>query len=304
MKASIKTIRRTAAALTLSGLFVALLNAGPYPGQLRDHGHTGPGDGGQLSNFTVTNAVRSSTGVFTQVNIGTTSYPGASTSPLTIYTQSDAQNTRFVGYETNNYADFIFRNATNSRTLAYIESRTFSGDGGPSSVNFWKYQIYASTFSSKPEVEVSTMGVKLKGTTTNDDADAGFYGQYVSSKTGSSGTNAATSTQYSDILSIHLSSGDWDVSGQLRVSRAAATWTGAEIAISTSSGNDAGAFTLSDNWIEANWASATTPTIVPLVLSNVRFSLATAKTIYLKLRCDYSAGTPATRGRISARRAR
>lgn len=303
MKASIKTLLLFSA-LTFSAALSAL--AGPYPGSLKDHGHTGPGDGGQLVNFSVTNAVRASTGVFTQVNIGTTSYPTSGVAPLNVFTDSSGRNQRLIGYETGNTTDILFRNAQNTTNLGFIEGITTSGDGSGTTPAFWHLRIYSSTLavSNTAELDVSTMGVKIRGTPTNDDAAVGDYGEFKSSVT--SGASTVTiSGAYVDLLQIHLSSGDWSLSGQIRVTKGTATWTGCEIAISTASGNDSGALISSDNWLDDNWSSsATTPSFFTMTLADVRASWSVAKTYYLKVRSDYSTGRPTVRGRISARRER
>jgi hypothetical protein len=51
------------------------------------------------------------------------------------------------------------------------------------------------------------------GTTTNDDAAAGHIGEYVSSMVPGGTGPALTSGAASNITSISLTAGDWDVSG-------------------------------------------------------------------------------------------
>lgn len=41
----------------VSSLFVSALFAGPYPGTIKDHGHSGPGDGGTIANLSLTTAI-------------------------------------------------------------------------------------------------------------------------------------------------------------------------------------------------------------------------------------------------------
>ena len=291
--------------VVMSGTAALIAVAGPYPGSLKDHGHTGPGDGGRLVNFTVTNAVRASTGVFTQVNVGTTSYPTSGVAPLNVFTDSSGRNLRLIGYESANTTDILFRNAQNTLNLGNIEGITTSGDGSGTTPAFWHLRVYASTLavSNTAELDVSTMGVKIRATPTNDNAAVGDYGESKSSAT--SGLSTATvSGAYVDVVRVDLSSGDWDVSGVLRVAKGTGTWSGCEIAISTSSGNDAGAFTLGNNWLDNGWTAGTTPTFYSMALPAYRFTLSTAKTVYLKLRADYTTGMPTVRGRISARRPR
>ncbi len=66
----------------------------------------------------------------------------------------------------------------------------------------------------------STSGII--GTTTNDSAAAGSVGECISN---SGSGNAPTAGQYGDVTSIALTPGDWDVSGQVMLTRAGATFT-------------------------------------------------------------------------------
>jgi hypothetical protein len=142
------------------------------------------------------------------------------------------------------------------------------------------------------------------GTTTNDNALSGYKGQYISSTTliGAS-VNDTGSTQFTNINSISLSPGDWDVSGVIMTSFSGVTGTGFEAAISAFSGNTTTDQVLGDNHVqEFNGISGTTR--VTLFVPTWRVSISSTTTIYLKFACTYSAGTPAGWGRISARRVR
>ncbi len=135
------------------------------------------------------------------------------------------------------------------------------------------------------------------GTTTNDNALAGFVGEYVVS---TSGTVNITNGQFTNITSINLTAGDWDVSGFIEF----VPNTGTGITLSTGvislfSGN-----TSTDHVESLNLIIATGSTLVWGYSQTYRVSTATTPTVYLKSRIDFSGGQPQTIGTIRARRVR
>jgi len=144
-----------------------------------------------------------------------------------------------------------------------------------------------------------------QGTTTNDSASAGYLGEAVRSSIASgSAVNAGTSAQFSDVTSISLTAGDWDVSGIVGFTANGATVTAANAfaAISTNSGNTTTDHVTGDNQIAGMEPTATYDRT--LEIPTYRMSLSGTTTVYLKGRVSYSAGTPKFYGRISARRVR
>ena len=152
------------------------------------------------------------------------------------------------------------------------------------------------SFSFNP----TTLGII--GTTTNDAATAGNTGEYVESVVGSV-SNGSTGN-WSDITSISLTAGDWDVTGIINHQANGATITQARMGISATSGNST-----------TGLVDGSNSTDLPIAVNGVRFaggaipsyrvSIATTTTYYLKMNCVYSVATPQTLGaRISARRIR
>jgi hypothetical protein len=141
-----------------------------------------------------------------------------------------------------------------------------------------------------------------KGTTTNDNAGAGYIGEVVESYDTSAG-NCASSGTYSDITSIELTAGDWTVYGQPIITYNLANFTGVIYgAVSLYSGN-----TTTDHVIGKN----TMPIPFPLSTNTYagctityRVSLSGTATLYLKAAATYSTGTPQQFGSIWARRER
>lgn len=149
-----------------------------------------------------------------------------------------------------------------------------------------------------------TSAVKARGTATNDNAPAGFIGEFVSSVI-SSDTNFPTSPNWGDLTSISLTAGDWDVTVQIVAESQGGTWTVASCGLSSTSGNSTAGLSVGDTLMRASFASSsTTPLTVPLVVASSRITLTATTTYYLKIQATYSAGQPTCKGRISARRTR
>lgn len=149
-----------------------------------------------------------------------------------------------------------------------------------------------------------TSTLPILGTTTNDNAASGFVGEYVVSTVGN--TNATGTTQYFDVTSISLTAGDWDVTGAGNWEGNGATWTVAELGISTTTGNSGTGLTAGLNNLSWSFASTSTvPAANPVYVPSYRVSLSATTTVYLKGRAVYSAGTPRLAGAsIHARRVR
>lgn len=147
----------------------------------------------------------------------------------------------------------------------------------------------------------------LIGTTTNDNADTGSVGEIVSSNVAfSARSNIATATD-SNVTSISLTAGDWDVSGIVGFFGTGTTsvtmvsgWisstsaTAPDVSLRTAEAYDAAARIL--------YASGTMGT--NLCIRPTRMSLSGTTTIYLSARSVFSASTLACYGIINARRIR
>jgi hypothetical protein len=141
----------------------------------------------------------------------------------------------------------------------------------------------------------------IVGTTTNNNANAGSIGEYVSSLVAASATTGLPADTPTNVTSISLTAGDWDVSGTFGVNPAAST-----------------VFTYTTGWISST--SATSPGLpgngsktlfygntagTPLYPTNtIRFSLSGTTTIYLTLQAGVTVSTAGVFGFIGARRVR
>jgi hypothetical protein len=140
-----------------------------------------------------------------------------------------------------------------------------------------------------------------KGTATNDNAASGYIGESARA-INTTFTNAAATTQFKDVTSISLTAGDWLVTGNVSFTLNGATMTQAAAAISINSNNTTTDHVQGDNLVFG--APPTANYDQDLNIGDYRLSLTGTTTVYLKGRCDFSAGTPQHKGRISAVRIR
>jgi hypothetical protein len=166
----------------------------------------------------------------------------------------------------------------------------------------FQYPTFAGGITVNGTITFSPTTAGIVGTTTNDNAAAGNVGEYiVATKAGASVNFPATST-YGDLLNITLTAGDWDVTGILEAMLNSSTMNGFLIGISTTTGNSStglvGGDTLAVGQAPTNNFDST------LIVPNVRFSLASTTTVYLKMYAQYTVGQPQASGRMSARRIR
>ncbi len=139
-----------------------------------------------------------------------------------------------------------------------------------------------------------------KGTATNDNALSGDRGQYISSVTATA-TNFPATTVFGDILSMPLTPGDWDITAVLAFEPNGSTSTNFTIGISSFSGTSSTGLSNGINRLTRTLGSSGTDnTTVP----NIRFSVFSSTTVYLKYVATYSAGQPQAIGSLIARRPR
>jgi hypothetical protein len=137
----------------------------------------------------------------------------------------------------------------------------------------------------------------IKGTTTNNNANAGSVGEYLTNTT--SGTPLATNTP-ANATSVSLTAGDWDVQAVIRMNPAAATVNaGYTVGVSTTSATVGGLGTAFQ--LVASIA-ANSPEIG--VSPVVRVSIAGTATAFAVVSCGFVGGTMTADGFIRARRVR
>jgi hypothetical protein len=156
----------------------------------------------------------------------------------------------------------------------------------------------------------------ITGTPTNDNAPAGFLGEYIFSTIPSGSAVALTTATPANITSIALTSGDWDIDCQVEFSPGATTSVTQSNAsmsltsatLSTQPGGTVGIATLGPEPIltfnqaasvpAANYAIAPTTTRVTVAQSN------STATVYLVAQATFTVSTMSAFGTLRARRIR
>ena len=165
---------------------------------------------------------------------------------------------------------------------------------GGTAANTGKFTTLQATSTITPS---STSGIV--GTTTNDNANAGSFGEYVTGTT--SGTSLTTATA-ANAASVSLTAGDWDVSGVVRYNPGgSATTSNISAGISTTSATFGGLGTLSALLIPFSSSSGGNSVVIS---PTVRISISSTTTVFLVALCTFSASTMTADGFIRARRVR
>lgn len=145
----------------------------------------------------------------------------------------------------------------------------------------------------------STKGIK--GTTTNNDAQAGSIGEFVSSVIPSGSMVALTSTVPTNLTSLSLTAGDWEVRGVVIFRPASSTSiTLMQVSVSPTSA------TISLDRFVFFTGSAFVPNFdqTPGQVPTTRFSLSTTTTVYCVCSANFTVSTLHAFGGFYARRIR
>ena len=182
-------------------------------------------------------------------------------------------------------------------TLSGTASININGTVGATTANTGAFTTLSATGTITPS---QTAGIV--GTTTNNDAQAGSVGEYISATLGAASGTSITSGVTKNITTISLTAGDWDVWGRVGVYNAsAAAWVYVNGFVSTTSASIS-----SDEYVAykpdgASMAIANFMFVVP----QQRISLASTTTVYLSCGSSFVGGTGVVGfGSISARRRR
>lgn len=140
----------------------------------------------------------------------------------------------------------------------------------------------------------------IQGSNTNDNVSAGYVGEYIESLVPVGSAVSLTTNTATNITTISLTAGDWDVEGNMNFALTGATTTSFKAGISSTSA------TLPTDGSEIYSAVVTTVLTDTETLTNPRkrFSLSGTTTVYLIAQSTFSVGTEAVFGKITARRVR
>lgn len=191
-------------------------------------------------------------------------------------------------------ASNIPTNSVTNAMLAQMPTLTILGNntGGTANAAYLTVSQVNTMLGTTP----STPG-QLPGTTTNDNAAAGNVGEFITSNIPVASAVSLTTATPTDITSINLSAGDFDVWANI---------------FFDSSGQDCGgtAWTslVSATPIDRSLISQGDMSVAVIncgiAVSPRRYSLAAPATVYLSVNSNFGSGTLTACGFISARRAR
>lgn len=168
-------------------------------------------------------------------------------------------------------------------------------DGTPIGANTAASGAFTTITASSTITPNQTAGIV--GTTTNNSANAGSVGEIIANQ---ALTVALTNSTVTNITSISLTAGDWDVVGNIEYIPAAATnITQAVTGINSTSATLPATPARTVNQYTAAASFGQSQLAPPL-----RFSLAATTTIFLVGFCGFAGGTLTASGFIRARRAR
>ncbi len=175
------------------------------------------------------------------------------------------------------------RSGTSAFTLRYFPIQT-----NPAT-------IFKDSYIANPDGSLS-----IGGTASNNNAAAGYVGETVQSLVAVGSAVSLTTATATNVTSISLTAGDWDVSGNCNFTNGSTTLTASVCGISSTSA------TLPTDGSEAysGLQTTTTSTINSITMPRKRISIASTTTVYLVGKTTFSAGTSAEFGGITARRVR
>lgn len=144
-----------------------------------------------------------------------------------------------------------------------------------------------------------TSSIGIKGTATNDNAQAGSIGEYVTANQPVG--QALTTLTNLNVITISLTAGDWDVQGFAEFGGTSTTaWTFQAAGISTTSATFGGIGTTARNGVPYTGASPSFDLVTP----TVRLQLTTTTTVYLVCVAQFTTSTAQVVGLLRARRVR
>jgi hypothetical protein len=200
-----------------------------------------------------------------------------------------------IGATTPNTGSFTTLAASGTVSGAGFTARFASpGPIGNTAASTGAFTTLSSTGAFTPS---STNGIV--GTTTNDSANAGSIGEYQEATSGSTSITSNTST---NIVSLSLTAGDWDVTGAVQyIANAGTTISTGAAGVSTTSATLPAIprYTFLAGVAVTNAIGSTTVPAIP-----TRISLSTTTTVFLVGFTSFAGGTANTTGFISARRRR
>ena len=142
--------------------------------------------------------------------------------------------------------------------------------------------------------------VGIIGTTTNNNANAGAVGEYISSTILSGSAVSLTTGTAANITSITLTAGDWDVFGVVQFTPAGGT----TVTYIAGSSSTTSASNNTQNGFFLGGIASGLVGVLANPIATVRYSVASNTTVYLVAQSQFSGSTMSAYGFIGARRVR
>jgi len=147
-----------------------------------------------------------------------------------------------------------------------------------------------------------TGGAQVHGTSTNDNATAGYVGEFVSNVVAAASAVSLTNSVVADLTSISLTAGDWDVWGNVVIQYTTNQGVTSYVWVSSTSATQPD---LSLQGTQGSFVGASgTMVLGGGCVPQQRFSLSGTTTIYLSCAAGFTAGGATACGGIYARRVR
>ncbi len=204
------------------------------------------------------------------------------------------------------------RSSANSQQLAFDPTaNTAENSSGSVTANFNTYSLFNGAGNTTINWNGATLnsggntlgnwatlanGFTFLGTTSANNATAGWNGEFASSNIASTGTVSLTTATTGTVTSLTLSAGDWDVEGNINYTYTGATVTGGVASFSTT-----GTLLTTGQQINVGSNGSINDGIT---LNRFRDNSTGTTTVYLLTQRTFSAGSIGAYGTMTARRVR
>jgi len=204
------------------------------------------------------------------------------------------------GASTYNYINSLGATRYSQQLGSHVWYTAPSGTAG-NVVSF----LTAMTLNNSGSLAFGVSGQGITGTTTNDNATTGVVGEYIVSTVVNTSVSLTTNTA-TNVTSISLTAGDWDVQANVQYNVGATTnMTYWYSTVSTTSATLATSSAAASNMVSPTAAGTVFgATAFTLLSPMARISLSSTTTVYLVTQAGFTVSTLQAGGTIRARRVR
>jgi len=182
---------------------------------------------------------------------------------------------------------------------AVINNPSASALGGVKSLAAVAHNFLTQIGTDGSVLQAQPVSADITGTTTNNDAAAGYIGEIITSNIAVGSAVGLSNGVTANVTSINLTAGDWDVVGWVATNTAGTTTISQYNAGVSTTTADLGNF-------PSRLRGIATPagTNVAMPVSTERFSLSGTTTVFLTINVAFATSTCGGFGYITGRRAR